>query len=96
MRYAKLINNYPSYAPRKIRIGDEWIFNPTDAMLMDAGYLPVIETEPPETDANHYVEPRYVERDGQIVQEWDIVELPPEPDEVSPEEIVDALMEVFS
>lgn len=75
MRYAKLINSYPSYAPRKIRIGDEWIFNPTEQMLIDAGYLPVIETEPPEVDELHYAEPRYVERDGQIVQRWAAVEI---------------------
>ena len=96
MRYAKLNNNYPSYAPHRLHIGDKVVFNPTDQMLADAGYLPVIESEPPETDERHYAEPRYVERDGQIVQEWDIVELPPEPDEVTPEEIVDALREVFS
>ena len=92
MRYAKLINNYPQYAPRKLHIGDKVVFNPTDEMLADAGYLPVIETEPPEVDELHYAEPSYVERDGQIVQEWDVVELPPEPDEVTPEEALDIIL----
>ncbi len=54
MRYAKLINNYPSYAPRRIRIGDAWVYNPTGEQLLAEGYLPVSETEPPETDAQHY------------------------------------------
>ena len=76
MRYAKLINNYPSYAPRLLRIGSAWVYNPTDAQLLAEGYLPVIETEPPETDDRHYADPRYVERDGQIVQEWELVEIP--------------------
>ena len=92
MRYAKLINSYPQYAPRKLHVGDAVVFNPTDEMLLGAGYLPVIETEPPEVDELHYTEPRYAERDGQIVQEWDIVELPPEPDEVSPEEALDIIL----
>lgn len=94
--FAKLINHYPSYAPHRLRVGETWVYNPTETQLLDAGYLPVIETEPPEVDAQHYADPRYVERDGEIVQEWDIVELPPEPDEVSPEEIADALMEVLA
>ena len=89
MRYATLSNNQIRYAPRKIRIGDEWVFNPTDAMLVEAGYLPVIETEPPETDELHYAEPRYVERDGQIVQEWDVVELP---DDIPDEEALDIIL----
>lgn len=92
MRYAKLINNYPSYAPSKIRIGDEWIFNPTEEMLLDAGYLPVIESEPPEPTEGYYYDPVYDEADGQIVQSWVAVELSPEPDEVSPEEALDIIL----
>lgn len=92
MRYAKLINNYPQYAPNPIIVDGRVLGNPTDEMLAKASYLPVIETEPPEVDELHYAEPRYVERDGQIVQEWDIVELPPEPDEVTPEEALDIIL----
>lgn len=96
MRYAKLNNSYPQYAPHRLHIGNAVVFNPTDEMLISEGYLPVIETEPPEPTEGCYYEPVYEEVDGQIVQEWDAVELPPEPDEVTPEEIVDALREVFS
>lgn len=76
MRYAKLIDGYPTYAPRRMRIGSNWIYNPTDDQLFSEGYLPVIETEPPEADANHYAKLRYIERDGSIVQEWELVEIP--------------------
>lgn len=76
MRYAKLINNYPSYAPRRMRIGNAWVYNPTDAQLLTEGYLPVVETDPPETDAQHYAEPHWTEKDGRIVQTWEIVEIP--------------------
>ena len=53
MRYAKLINDCPSYAPRRMLIGNAWVYNPTDAQLLAEGYLPVSETEPPETDERH-------------------------------------------
>lgn len=96
MRYAKLINNYPSYAPNPIIVDGRVLGNPPDEVYAAQGYLPVIEADPPDVDELHYAEPRYVERDGAIVQEWDIVELPPEPDEVSPEEIADALREVLA
>lgn len=79
MRYATLSNNQIRYAPRKIRIGDEWVFNPTDEMLLDAGYLPVIETEPPEPTEGYYYDPVYEEANGQIVQSWvaEEIEEPP-------------------
>jgi len=76
MRYAKLINNYPRYAPRRMRVGDAWVYNPTDAQLLDAGYLPVIETEPPEPTEGYYYEPVYEEANGQIVQSWTVEEVP--------------------
>lgn len=76
MKYAKLVNNYLSYAPRRIRVGSVIVYNPTDVQLLAEGYLPVIETSMPETDAQHYAEPHWAEQDGQIVQEWEIVEIP--------------------
>lgn len=76
MRYAKLIDGYPSYAPRKIRIGSKWVYNPTDAQLLSDGYLPVIETDAPETDAQHYAVPHWTEQNNQIVQSWTVEEIP--------------------
>ena len=90
--FAKLINHYPSYAPRRMRVGDAWVYNPTETQLLDAGYLPVIETEPPEPSDGYYYNPVYEEIDGQIVQSWVAEELPPEPDEVSPEEALDIIL----
>jgi hypothetical protein len=52
------------------------IGNPPDEVYAEAGYLPVVETDPPETDAQPYAEPHWVERDGQIVQVWELVEIP--------------------
>ena len=93
MKYAKLINNYPSYAPRRLLIGSAWVYNPTDAQLRAEGYLPVIETEPPEMDERHYAEPHWAEENGQIIQSWTVGEMP---DEVTPEEIAAAIEEALA
>ena len=93
MRFAKLINNYPSYAPRRLRIGSVIVYNPTDEQILDAGYLPVIETEPPVTDEFHYAEPHWEEKNGQIIQEWELVEVP-ESDEADEGDYEAALREV--
>lgn len=76
MRYAKLINGYPSYAPHRMKIGSAWVYNPTDAQLLAEGYLPVIETAPPVTDEQHYAEPHWQEEPNQIVQRWEVKEVP--------------------
>lgn len=76
MHYAKLVNGYPSYSPRRMRIGNVWVYNPTDAQLLAEGYLPVVETDMPETDAQHYAEPHWTEQNNQIVQSWTVEEIP--------------------
>jgi len=83
MHYAKLISGCPSYAPRRMRVGSVIVYNPTGAQLLAEGYLPVVETPMPETDAQHYAEPHWTERGGQIVQSWvaEEIEQPPMTDE---------------
>ena len=76
MRYAKLQNGALHYAPKKITDGEAVIYNPTAATLTALGYLPVVETDAPETDAQHYAEPKWMEKDEQIVQEWEVKEIP--------------------
>lgn len=76
MRYAKLINNYPSYAPRRMKIGSVIVYNPTDAQLLAEGYLPVIETPMPEVDERHYAVPHWAIQNNQIVQSWTVEEIP--------------------
>lgn len=76
MRYAKLINDYPSYAPSRMIIGDKWVYNPTEEHLTELGYLPVVKSEPPETDEQHYAVPSWRIADDEIVQEWSILEIP--------------------
>lgn len=91
MRYAKLISNQIHYAPRRLRIDSNWVYNPTETQLLDAGYLPVIESEPPEPTDGYYYNPVYEEANGQIVQSWVAVEIPTT-DEVTPEEALDIIL----
>ena len=77
MRYAKLINNYPSYAPNPIRIGDNWIGNPPGEIYKAEGYKPVHYTDPPgEPDEGYQWSETWSETDTEIVQGWELVEVP--------------------
>lgn len=91
MIYAKLVNSYLSYAPHRLMIGDKWVYNPTEEQLTELGYLPVVESEQPVTDEQHYAVCSWAEEDGHIVQSWTIEELP---DLAGPEDYESALTEM--
>lgn len=93
MRYATLSNSQIHYAPNPIRIGNSYIGNPPDSVYAEQGYLPVIETPMPETDERHYAEPHWTEEGNQIVQTWEVVEIPVS-DEATAEDYEAALREV--
>lgn len=93
MKYAKLINNCLSYAPRRLRIGDTWVYNPTDAQLLAEGYLPSIETPMPDVDTQHYAVPHWAEQNNRIVQSWTVEEIPYD-DTLDKAEAYDILMGV--
>ena len=77
--YAKLIDGQLVYAPRKMNTeieGEPYVvYNSTDEMLAADGWLPLIETDPPDDppEGYHY-EPTYAEESGEIVQGWELVE----------------------
>lgn len=91
MRYANLINNYPRYAPKMLVHNDTKIFNPSDDLYIAHGYLPVIETDAPTTDDEHYAVPSWKEENGQIVQEWSVEEIP---DEATESDYIEALQDL--
>jgi len=67
--------------------------NPTAEQYAEAGYLPVIESAPPEAPEGYHYEPDYTEDGGEIVQVWELVEDPdPEEQEVSAEEALDIIL----
>lgn len=76
MRYAKMQDGDAMFAPNALVISDFIVFNPTDEMFLNAGYLPVVETAPPEVDENHIAVPLYAEDGNTIVQSWAVEEKP--------------------
>ena len=82
MMYGKLIDGAIVYAPRRLPVGRAVIYNPTEEMLIDAGYKPVTYTDPPETDPGYVAVPGWTETGEAIVQTWTVE---PEPDAISVE-----------
>ena len=72
--YAKLSNGVLTYAPRKIKYNNNIVFNPTEAMLIELGYLEVVNTDYP-SDGNYYTS-SYEVQNNQIVQVWTLAEEP--------------------
>lgn len=77
MKYAKLINNFPAYAPNPIHIGNRWRINPPDSVYGAEGYKPVIYTDPPTEPGEGYQwSETWRETETEIVQGWVLVEAP--------------------
>lgn len=47
VKYAKLINNYPSYAPNPILVDGNWIGNPPGSVYEEQGYKSVVYNDMP-------------------------------------------------
>ena len=88
--YAKIIDNIFTPAPRRIVIGDEQVFNPTNEMLENLGYKPVVFSDMPEAPEGYYAEAYWNETDEAIRQSWQFVELPP--DEASADELLEIIL----
>lgn len=73
--YGKLQNGIMTPAPRKIYLDDWVILNPTPEQYLEAGYLKVVYTEPPEIPEGFEAIPEWEEQDGQIVQVWRLEEI---------------------
>ena len=77
MRYAKLINSFPAYAPNPILHGGLWYGNPPDEIYTAEGYKPVRYTDPPTEPREGYQWSEvWSETDTEIVQGWALVEVP--------------------
>lgn len=103
MNYAKLIDNEIQFAPRKLVMETTFevdgksvtdlyaVYNPTAEQYASLGWLPVKETVPPEAEAGYHYEPSYTQGDGEIVQEWTLVE-DESSDEISADEALEIIM----
>ena len=89
-KYGKIENGALVYAPNKLVIGTEQIFNAPAEIYKEQGYLPIVNTEPPEEEEGFYYSPYYVEADSSIVQQWEKVEVP-EIDEATESDYINAL-----
>lgn len=77
MKYAKLINNYPAYAPNPILHDGLWYGNPPGEIYEAEEYKPVRYTEPPTEPTEGYQwSETWGETDTEIVQGWVLVEVP--------------------
>ncbi len=91
MRYAKLVADYPQYAPNPIFYDGLWYGNPPSEVYEAEGYKPVTYTDQPEPQGvGRYVE-TWTETAEAVVQGWVLHEATDE-DEISPEEALDMLL----
>lgn len=90
MKYAKLINGYPRYAPNPILHNGLWYGNPPAEVYEAEGYKAVRYTDAPEVEIGSVAVPGWREEEDEIVQTWEIVEAP-EP-ELSADEALDILL----
>lgn len=82
MKYAKLIDNSPVYAPNPILLDGFWIGNPPGSVYESEGYKPVVYSDPPgEAPAGYQWTETWSEEDGNIQQGWVLVENPISEDE---------------
>lgn len=89
MRYAKLINNFPTFAPNPIKHNGLWYGNPPGSVYEAEGYKPVHYTEPPTEPTEGYQwQETWSEDDGNIQQGW---ALAPVPDDMSADEAMEIL-----
>ena len=76
MKYAKLIDNFPSYAPNPILIDGSYIGNPPGSVYEAEGYKPVVYSDPPgDAPAGYQWTETWSEEDGNIQQGWVLVEI---------------------
>ena len=76
MKYAKLINNSPSYAPNPILVDGCHIGNPPGSVYEAEGYKPVVYSDPPgEAPDGYQWTETWSEEDGNIQQGWVLVEI---------------------
>ena len=77
MRYAKLINSYPQYAPNPFLHDGLWYGNPPGSVYEDEGYKPVVYNDrPTEPGEGYQWSETWSETETEIVQGWVLVEVP--------------------
>lgn len=80
MKYYKFIdeNCIEEYTKRYVIVDDKQISHPSAETLLKAGIKPLVVEDMPELTATQYVEPYYVDNDTEIVQKWEVYNIPKE------------------
>ena len=73
MYYAKLIDSELVFAPRKLRGGENTVYNPPAALLEAEGYKPVVYTEAPAVEEGCRAVCGWTETADKILQTWTAV-----------------------
>lgn len=77
VKYAKLINNHPSYAPNPILVDGNWIGNPSGSVYEEQGYKQVLYADQPSEAPDGYEWSEiWTEGENFIQQGWVLVEIP--------------------
>lgn len=90
MYYGKFEDGSFIFAPAKLTVGGVTIYNPTDEILLAAGFKPMIYSDPPDAPDGYYYDNEWEERENEIVQMWHLVELPPH--EMTAEEALEIIL----
>ncbi len=91
--YAKLLNGAFIPAPRKLKLNDTIVFNPSEVQLALEGYKPVTYTPMPTVESGFYAESGWEDNGESIVQTWTVLEEPADMD-IPDEEAFSILMGV--
>lgn len=70
MIYCKLTEGQLIFAPQKIFIENNIIYNPTEEQLKIQGWKQLIVTIPPQFKKEEYLEETYIDIGEYILQDW--------------------------
>ncbi len=91
--YGKLVDGFLSYPSKNLTLPDgRVVSNPREDTMGDTGYTfeevmeyngykPLVKTDEPEPEEGYYFVSKWVDEGEQIVQKWDKVEIPKEPEQ---------------
>lgn len=84
MTYAKLnTDGTLTYYRQPLRTETRDIFTTDSAILAEFGYFPLRYTDEPEADEYHTAVPHWEQGEGEIVQVWEVEEIPYDPEEIT-------------
>lgn len=90
--YAKLVNGTLKRAPKSVKHEGKTILNPSENVLKQLGYYPVIYTEMPmDAEEGTYYSSYWEQTEEAIVQKWKLEDIPKIPETPTDRERLEAL-----